>query len=221
MNDIILKLSKKFDALSLRERILLCVVFCVVFYVIWHGALYNFVFATDEEIEAQAQQFREQISSMEGQLDAISSLIGRNPTAVLLNQMNALKKENEKINQAIYDNTAKMVSPQEMTRVLTEMIEKTKDLVVVNLQNLETKPLFDEKMLEVNGKEKKFQVFNHGLKIEVLGGYFETIRFLKALEEKHMNVIWDGVTYEVKKYPKAKIVIMLHTLSLEQGWIGV
>ena len=36
-----------------------------------------------------------------------------------------------------------------------------------------------------------------------------------------MAVFWDELAYEVVKYPMGKVTLIIHTLSLEDGFIDV
>ena len=53
------------------------------------------------------------------------------------------------------------------------------------------------------------------------GSYFQTLSFLKRLEDMESGFFWRSVDYQVTDYPKAQIVIQIMTLSLEEEWIGV
>ena len=220
-NETMLRIEKRFNTFSMREKVLILLALIFVVYSGWHTLLYDYILATDEEVAKKTQQIKQQISLLEGQIDTISEVLGRDPTFVLAQQARNLKNENEKLGKKVYESTKRMVSPKDMNTVLNHLIQKSEGLTVVSMESLATKPLFAAKTLEENGKSKQFQVFNHGLRVELLGSYIDTLRFLKALEQQNVNVMWDEIDYEVKKYPKARIVIVLHTLSLDEGWIDV
>ena len=221
IKEIYSKAEVRFNTFKMREQLLICAAVIAVLYFSWHTILYDYILATDEEISRKSEQIKEQINSLSGKIDTISEVLGRDPTFVLAQQSRDLKRENDVLSKKIYENTKKMVSPKEMTKILSAVIQETQGLTVVNMESLESKPLFAAKSIEEDGKTKQFQVFNHGLKVELSGGYLETTTFLKGLERKNMNVIWDEIEYEVKKYPKAKVVIVMHTLSLDEGWVDV
>lgn len=220
-NAIIVKLENKFNKFSMREKLFVFVALILTFYSAWHTVLYDYLLATDEEVSKKAQQMKQQISLLEGQIDSISEVLGRDPTFVLKQQAKELKKKNEELTQKIYENTKKMVSPKDMNKVLSHLIQKSEGLTLVKMESLQTKPLFAPKNIQENGKSRQLQVFNHGLRVEMLGDYFNTLQFLKALEQQNLDVMWDELEYEVKKYPKASVTIVLHTLSLDEGWIDV
>ncbi|HXH54475.1 MAG TPA: hypothetical protein VNK03_01875 [Gammaproteobacteria bacterium] len=221
MNAKIKALEEKYNARSLRERILIAGAIFSVVYFFWYNILYSYLLVPDEEVSKNLRSIKSQISQIEGQIDTISAVVGRNPTAALMAQSKNLKADNEVLNQKIRDHVKKMVPPTEMDEMLNNIIQKAAGMTVLGVENLEAKPLFETKDININGKNAGFQVFNHGIKFQLQGTYFDTLRFLKVLEQQKMNVIWDSFSYEVTKYPKAKITLELNTLSLEEGWIGV
>ncbi len=221
MKELMALLEKRYNAFTLRERILICGALIAVVYATWHTILYDYVMATDEEIAKKADDIKSQINLLEGQIDSISEVVGRNPTSVLIDQVRELKLEDDALNKKIVDGTKKMVSAKQMAIILQGIIAKTSGLTLVNMESLETKALFPSKVIQDGDKSVTLQAFTHGLKIEMLGGYFETLQFLQAVEQQDSMVIWDTLSYEVVKYPQAKITIYLHTLGLDEGWIGV
>ena len=65
------------------------------------------------------------------------------------------------------------------------------------------------------------EVYRHGLQMEFEGNYLAALNYLKALEALQWEFYWDAVQLEVTKYPRSKIIITVHTLSLRDSWIGV
>jgi MSHA biogenesis protein MshJ len=219
MNTNIKALKEKYNVRSLRERVLIAGAIFAVIYFSWYNLLYSYFLATDEEVSKNLQNIKSQIGQLEQQIDSMSEVVGRNPTATLIMQSKNLKADNEVLNQKIHAYIKKMVPPTEMDTLLNNIIQKASGLTVLSIENLEVKPLFESKEIDLNGKSSGFQVFNHGVKFQLQGTY--TLRFLKALEQQKLNVIWNSFSYEVIKYPKAKITLELNTLSLEEALIGV
>jgi MSHA biogenesis protein MshJ len=221
MNITVEKIAEKYNARSLRERIFIAIAVLALIYLFWYNVLYSYLLASDEEVSKNLQAIKSQISQLEGQIDTISTIVGRNPTSTLLAQSKNLKTENDVLNKKISAYIQKMVKPSEMDEMLENIIQKASGLKVLSIENLPAKAIFEPKDGEANAKHSGLKVFNHTVQFQFTGNYFDTLRFLKALEQEKLNVIWDSFAYEVIAYPKAKITIELSTLSLEEGWIGV
>jgi MSHA biogenesis protein MshJ len=65
------------------------------------------------------------------------------------------------------------------------------------------------------------EVYKHGLEIVFQGDYNSTLSYLRKLEQLPWKFYWEEVVYEVLDYPKAQILVRIHTLSLDKGWISV
>lgn len=227
IQDLRRKAERKFNKSSLRERILISLGSIALTFMIWQVVFYDVILTSDQELAGRIKNFRSQLSSIEQQIDTMSVVVGRDPTAALTAQMNDLQKKSDLMNDKIVETTKDMVSPQQMNQVLRRVIQNSEGMTLVQMESLARKPVFEDKTIQeiqkegVNTGNEGFQVFNHGLKVELLGTYFETMDFLKSIEKEELNLVWDIVDYEVVDYPKAKISITVHTLSLDKAWIGV
>jgi MSHA biogenesis protein MshJ len=45
--------------------------------------------------------------------------------------------------------------------------------------------------------------------------------YLEKIESMPWDLYWENVQLDVEKYPQARIVITVFTLSLKKGWVGV
>jgi MSHA biogenesis protein MshJ len=64
-------------------------------------------------------------------------------------------------------------------------------------------------------------LYQHNLKIEFMGDYLSTYQYLRFLEEISASFFWDRLRIEQLEWPQAIIVLEIHTLSTEEGFIGV
>ena len=150
----------------------------------------------------------------------MSGVISNNPIPNLKNQLVSLKAENEMLEDTIKTKAHKMIDPKEMVAILKNLVEQTKNLSIIKMESLAPKLLF--KPVENQSQEPKaIQVYEHPFRMEISGGFHEVYEFLKKIEDRKMNIFWDELIYEVETYPKAIVKIIVHTLSLEEGFVGV
>ena len=64
-------------------------------------------------------------------------------------------------------------------------------------------------------------VYQHGIEMTFTGSYLDTLGYLKILQNLPWSFYWDDVLFDVDHYPKSTVIIRVHTLSLEEGWLGV
>ena len=221
MNSKIKALEKAYNSRSFGERILIAGAIFAVFYFCWYFLFCTYLLAKDAAIVKKIEDIKSQISQLEDKIEAVTLSTRINPTETLIAQSKNLKADNEVLNQKIRDHVKKMVKPTDMDEMLKNIIQKAVGMTVLGVENLETTALFETKMIDSTEQSGGFKAFNQGVKFELQGTYFDTLRFLKVLEQQKMNVIWQSFSYEVTKYPKANIILELKTFSLEEGFVGV
>ncbi len=234
-------IERKFQMLSFNQKIVVCLLLVVVFYILWGFLIDETIASFRLNFERESRSLRAGLSDIQGKLDAASEIVKKNPREGLIQEMNEAKKRSDELDGKIHERTIHMISPKEMNKILNEIIQKSKNLQVFNIQSLTHDPLAELKNSDntqdaaaskagaekaqppknVEGNKNGPTIFQHTILIELLGGYFETLNFLKALEKNHLNVVWDQIDYTVTQYPMANIKIMVHTLNLDKDWIGV
>jgi MSHA biogenesis protein MshJ len=219
------KLIEKFNTFSFRERILVMLGVFGFIYMIWKTVLFGFILPTDEELAKRTDTAKQQINTLKTQVDAISKVIADDPTKNLKTRLENLKNENKNLESTIRAKTNNMIEAKEMVTIIKQLVEQTKGLTILSMESSAPIPLLKvdkEKNKEVVQTDKKaLQVYQHQLTIELSGGYLETYEFLKRAESSKMNIFWDELSYEVETYPKATIKLIVHTLSEQEGFIGV
>jgi len=213
LNEYVLKVANKYDSRSYKERLMLFILVAVFIYFLWNTLVYGYALATDEEVKRNKAAIQTKLSLLQGQIDAISQVLGRDPTSLLFQRARDLRQENLDIQNKITEFTNRMVSSKEMVQILRDMTERTIGLKVVSLESTDTKPLFPDK--------KGLQIYLHGIKLVMKGSFFDALRFLETIEQQRFRMLWNELIYEVGKYPEATIIISIYTLGLEPGWIGV
>ena len=65
------------------------------------------------------------------------------------------------------------------------------------------------------------QIFKHGVRITVRGGYLDMLRYLTALEKMPAQMFWGEASLRVDKMPEGFLTLTLYTLSLDKTWLTV
>jgi MSHA biogenesis protein MshJ len=221
MNMMVVKLSKKFERLSIQVRLMVTVLCVVSFYLFWNSVVDQMLVKSRDDSILKTKSLKEKAEEITKKISEASEVVKSNPNLELSKRVEDAKKASVLLDQAIHDKTIKMVSPQDMNRILEYMVQQAEGLTLVKMDSLPVKALLQKTKNNENPEKTNMNIFEHGLSMELLGGYFETLDFLKELEKRRLNVVWDEISYEVQKYPVASVKILMHTLSLDEGWIGV
>ena len=116
-----------------------------------------------------------------------------------------------------------------MTQMLTSVLDSQEGLTLIKVENRPPEALTDALTTVSSVGEAAqgavqsigFQVFRHGLILEFQGDYFSTLRYLMFLEAMDESFFWDSFEFEQTEWPEARVRLELHTLSSEEGFVGV
>ena len=130
------------------------------------------------------------------------------------------------MNKKIEERLSSMIRPDEVARMLEELLGKENELKLLALSSVEPSPSADPSLDQAGSESNPkalnvMQFYRHGFEIQLEGTYLGTLHYLESIEGLPWGLSWDRITYEVTEYPRARISIELHTLSREENWIGV
>jgi MSHA biogenesis protein MshJ len=123
-----------------------------------------------------------------------------------------------------------LVTPQSMTRLLTSILEGQAGVELVRVENREPQPMRGAAGADGNNRtdgnssvaiDDDGQVYKHSLLLQLEGDYLSLIRYLQRIEEFPERFFWDQITFTQTEWPAASITLELHTLSTEEGFVGV
>ncbi|OFE12903.1 hypothetical protein PHACT_06900 [Pseudohongiella acticola] len=125
-----------------------------------------------------------------------------------------------------------LVTPQSMTRLLTSILESQSGLELVKVENRDPQPMRQTSpgaatdqnrdiSEEVDGLATGQQVFKHSLMLDLEGDYLSLILYLQRIEGFSERFFWDQITFARTEWPVGTIRLEIHTLSTEEGFVGV
>ncbi len=213
------KLAERIDEMALRERAMLFIIVMGVLYTFTSVVFFSPLQAEQTRLAKELKSKREQTQAVDKQIQAIleQNLAGNDGTkrtraAVLQEKLNSLDSSLNGITQGL-------VSPKEMAHLVEQMLKKNGALEVIKLENLPPAPLLDAKD---NAKAASQQIiYKHGLRIQFKGRYSDIVNYLRALEALPWKMFWSEISLKTETYPYSSVTLVVYTLSLQQGWIGV
>lgn len=238
MNETIRKLKEQFESRNTRERILLTLAVVTVIGVLWLNLYSDPLTSNIVRMEKEKAQLSADVNKLDSQLQALQKSKENDPGTILQGRIAIVENDIKVLDDDLNKQLHGFIAPEQMTYVLDSIFEhhtnltltRVKSLPAVSITNEITEfanserdntPSNNSQTVTANTKNKSIEIYRHGLQIEFEGTYMATLAFLHELESLSWAFYWDEILYEVDKYPKAKVVIRIHTLSLEQGWIGV
>ena len=222
MRDRWRKLLERFSALNSRERWLIVIALVAVAYQAADLLILERQFGEIERLNNQVAQDNAAIVRLNSELNMLSQRALDDPNKRLRRQIEGSRSEVQRLQARLQEAAEELISPQDMARLLEQMLVQQEQLTMLRLQTLEVVPLLNRQGGEsdVVGKVQA-GLHRHGFSLEFSGGYLATLDYLEALERLPWRFFWDSVDYEVVEYPQSIVRLKLYTLSLSEDWIGV
>lgn len=210
------QLRARIDERNLRERILLLAAVVVVLFLLWDIAVRSPLAERQQvaaeridQLERQQQDLRTTEQTLRGELDELAADTGADRVA-------ELRREIAQIDRDLAERTARVVSPSQMVAVLRDMVQADANLTLNALENLEVDEIIAE-----DRDDGVPRVFRHRVRVVASGDFFTVLGYLQRLEDLDWQLQWDDLHITTQTYPRARVTILLSTLSLDEGWIGV
>lgn len=216
MKERLQKLRDRIDALSLRERVLVFMAIVAVVTYLWHALFMAPLGNRQDQLKQQVEDLRTRVAEINGSIaDVIESRRG-DPDAERRARLSELEEEISALDDRLAGLTGELIEPRRMAHVLEQMLESQSGLELVALESLEPRPLLEDENLEGVGN-----IYRHGVRMELRGSFNQILAYLQALESLDSSLYWGRLAVDMERYPDNRVVIVVHSLSLREGWIGV
>ena len=220
------RMNTWYSAMSLRERVLVGLSILIGVAVIWYVLLISPMLSTSHETRSQLGKLQDSLQALQQQQQALMQKQQQDPLRELKERVAQLNLQLAQADAQLKDKLHGLIVPQQMAKVLESVLQQHHDLALLKVQSLPATPLVPRRTESKDAEQDKAkrhgaEVYRHGLQLEFEGSYLATLAYLKALQTLPWGFYWDEVRLQVEKYPQAKVTIVVHTLSLTEGWIGV
>lgn len=229
MNEQLDKLRVAYESLAVRERVLILVAAVGASYGVVDMLFLHPMDLERERLQAAITNSADSIAQTDDRIRLLGVQIeGGIPTG-LDREEQALRQQIDVMNEKIDERLSSMIRPDEVARMLEELLGKENDLELLGLSSINpsaspgTREELDEETANQQDSARLdvTQFYRHAFVIELEGTYLATLHYLESIEGLPWGLSWDRIKYEVTEYPRARISIELHTLSREENWIGV
>ena len=232
-----LELCERFDMLVVRERILLFGSCLAGLYLVFDTL---FIMPSTKEVARLAEEITavqkkvDQIATEKKVFDQVSK---RDPDADIKREQLKLQGRLLQLEGGLEDLSLRLVPSERLPEILQSVSQKAEKVKLKSLQTLrpETIDLAGNNVRiksiaratkdyvrgeETNTSPPTEKVYRHAIQIQLEGGYFEVIEFLRELESLEWRFYWESLDYRVVDFPRALIDIQLYTLSTSEGMLG-
>ena len=230
MNQQIAALVKSIESRAQTEKIAILALMIA-------GLVMGYLSLVSDPLKAEVDDARNQVANVTRQIaqqqSSYSNMLDQSledPNKFANDRLAVVEREQAELDGQIRELAGDLISPTDMTRILTSVLERQSGLELISFQNMNANLLLagdrsSGESVSSNTNEAQSnisgQVFEHGLRIEFQGDYFSTIKFLRFIEEISGSFFWDSISFSQLDWPDAIVTLEIHTISTDSGFIGV
>ena len=212
---------RKVDDMSLRERVMIFVAAASVVITLINATLLDPLLTKQKSLSAQVVHHQEKMKELQAQMQDLLQARRDNELSPLHTRLAQLKQQLQEQGGYLQSRSDRLVEPDKMASLLEQVLNKNDKLQLVELKTLPASLLVETPQAVDAEPPPGLQIFKHGVRITVRGGYLDMLRYLTALEKMPAQMFWGEASLRVDKYPDAVLTLTLYTLSLDKTWLTV
>jgi MSHA biogenesis protein MshJ len=216
----------RFNGLSLRERVLAGAAALVVVSFLLHTLVVAPRTDAKASLTQQLQQGRSDLATIQSQLRELTARV-RDPDAASRQRLTDARHQIEQIDGKLEAIGHNLVPPQDVSRLLQDLLAGNAGLKLVTLRTLPVSGLVEHKAAAPQAAGSATQpevaeagIYKHGVEITVEGSYHDLVTYLSALERLPQQLFWSEASLHAE-YPLSVLTLTVFTLSLERTWLTV
>ncbi|KFN18508.1 MSHA biogenesis protein MshJ [Aeromonas bestiarum] len=203
--------ADKIAALSQRERVLILLTGLVL---VCASAIYGWL----DGAALRLEQDRVALTTAQRDLEIMDlenlgkqARLARDPDQNVREQLVRVEGDIGKLDAELKAQTVDLIQAHEMPAVLEALLSRSANLHMLALTSLAPQPLM--------AGDQRINLFKHGIRLKLEGGYFDVYQYLKALEALPRHFYWKQFDYQVQEHPKAVVEMEIYTLSTSKEFI--
>jgi MSHA biogenesis protein MshJ len=229
-------LLQRYDALSLRERVLVALTLVVLQLFLWWMLFYEPVAPEVARLQQANERLETEVASLRSARDGIRKRLDEGVHRRQQERVQALERELALLKQELAEGTDDLVAPRQMFTLMRQMIDAAPGLRLLELRRSAVEPLFrtdDAEAAESGGKdagpggeeeetaEQRPGLYRHVMELRLEGRYGDILDWLQQLEALPWQLMWNRVELKSGDYPRIEVALTLSTVSASRAWVGL
>ena len=224
--------SEKYLNLTSREQYLIFLtgvvaIFFIAFYLFIDVNMIKNSRSKQEITRLESSNQTLQITTLEMQ-----AALQEDPNEDTRNKIAQYQAKLAKVDEKLLTLTSELISPVQMRYALLELLKLEKGVSLLSFELLGAQPLLSNEPSKVEGldtEEKQsiekpangLNLYRHGIKLKLSGGYFELQNYLFQLEKLSWKFFWQDFNFIIKEHPENHLEIEIYSLGTKKEFVGV
>lgn len=216
MREIVGAWVERFDALAVRERVMIFIALALALVYTAYAAFIQPLRVRERALIAQIAQQKTDMAALQAQLQRVIQGTSADPDAPNRARATALREQLRTLNARIAEEQRRFTPPERMRAVLEELLERHRGLALLDMKTLPVVPVQGSRSGASGGG-----MYRHGIEITVRGSYGELHEYLRGLEKLPNQLYWARAQLGVDVHPALTLKLTVHTLSFDRAWLIV
>lgn len=205
------------DAKTPRERLIM---FLMALAVVWLAADLALLTPQDRSRRAAEAKIKEMQQRAVAAELALGQLVGQaDPGKEARLRLEAARQAYQARVDAFTDLAGRLISPQDMPRVLENLSWRQAGLRLVGLKTLSAEPIGLAPGVDARDAATPAGLYRHGVELTLEGGYAELTAYLDRVERLPFGVYWGGAELDAREHPRLVLRLTVYTLSQDRTWL--
>ncbi|MDN2697721.1 hypothetical protein O0882_15465 [Janthinobacterium sp. SUN073] len=230
----------KFDALSVRERVMVfgasaaLLIFMVVYLVV------NPQLAKRKALADTIAQRQQAVAAIDAEMAQRMAAHAGDPNQQDRVRLERIRQEVQQMRQALQSTQNGLVAPERIVPMLQQLLKQQANLRLVSLATLPSGAMGQgghvaskaaasasaaapagQSPADAEPAKAPAVLYRHGVEIVLRGNYLDMVNYMDAVEAMPSHVFWGKLNMQVEQYPNATLSLTLYTLSLDEKWIAL
>lgn len=232
MSKMLAAWQAKFDALSLRERLMVAIAAFAATYFLVDALLLGGWQRQNAGIKATLLEQRAESARTAAQVQEQQVRAGSHPDALARARIREIEQKIAAIDASLQSSSKQLVPPERMASLLEDLLKGNKRLQLVKLATLPAEALLArepasgaaqaaEPMQAAAEQPAGQNIFKHGVELTLRGNYFDMLDYLAQIEALPWQMYWGRLRLEARDYNRPVLTLTLYTLSLDKTWLTI
>ncbi|MCL4681935.1 MAG: hypothetical protein KJZ92_11710 [Rhodocyclaceae bacterium] len=232
MNKALTAWLQKFDALSLRERLMVAVAaFAVTFFLV-DALLLSSWSRQNAGLKASLVEQRAESDRTAVQLKELQARVSGHPDEQARARIREIEQKIAAIDASLQAASKQLVPPERMATLLEDLLKRNKRLQLLKMTTLPAEELLGreqaggtsagtEQAPITAGAAASQNIFKHGVELTLRGNYFDMLDYLAQIESLPWQMYWGRLKLDAREYNRPELTLTLYTLSLDKVWLTI
>lgn len=235
MNKVLTAYQKKFDALSLRERLMVAVAAVAITFFLVDAMLLSAWSRQNTGLKASISEQSAESGRVSAQLKELQARTASHPDAQARARIQEIEQKIAAIDATLQAVSKQLVPPERMATMLEDLLKRNRRLQLVKMTTLPAAELLEREQAGVAGaapsgaepssvaagQSGNQNIFKHGVELTLRGSYFDMLDYLAQIEALPWQMYWGRLKLDARDYRRPVLTLTLYTLSLDKVWLTI